>query len=204
MNSVISPMPGYRLNDYMLVLSPHEDLRNRISGLRNEFNEKYKPPTPLTGKPHMSLVHFVTRSMVEETLVQRFQKIALGVAPFKIELKDYGSFPTHTIYIQVATKVGFQSLVKELRSTQKLMKADPDRDPLFITEPFIAIGRKLLPWQYEQGWKEFSNRHFSARMIADGMLLLKRPVGERHYQVVQRFEFLNMPVATTQGELLFH
>jgi 2'-5' RNA ligase len=204
MNSVISPMPGYRLNDYMLVLSPHEDLRNRVSGLRNEFNEKYKPPMPLTGKPHMSLVHFVTRSMVEEKLVQRFQQIALGVAPFKVELKDYGSFPTHTIFIQVATKVAFQSLVKELRSTQKLMKADPDRDPLFITEPFIAIGRKLLPWQYEQGWKEYSNRHFSARMIADGMLLLKRPMGERHYQVVQRFEFLNMPAATTQGELLFH
>jgi hypothetical protein len=38
-------------------------------------------------------------------------------------------------------------------------------------------------------------------MIADSMLLLKRPVGEKGYQVVQRFEFMNLPVATKQGEL---
>ena len=40
-------------------------------------------------------------------------------------------------------------------------------------------------------------------MIADGMLLLKRAAGEKAYRVVQRFEFMNMPVATRQGELFF-
>jgi hypothetical protein len=84
-----------------------------------------------------------------------------------------------------------------------MMKADPEHDPLFITEPFIAIARKLLPWQFEKGWLEYSNRHFTSKMIADSMLLLKRPMGEKGYQVVQRFEFLNLPVATKQGELLF-
>ena len=37
--------------------------------------------------------------------------------------------------------------------------------------------------------------------IADSMLLLKRPVGEMKYQIVNRFEFQNMPVTTKQGEL---
>ena len=122
---------------------------------------------------------------------------------FSIELKDYASFPSHTIYINVATKTPVQNLVKELKQVQKLMKADPDHDPHFIAEPFIPIARKLLPWQYEKGWLEYSHSHFSAKIIADGMLLLKRPLGEKTYQVVQRFDFMNMPVTTRQGELFF-
>lgn len=69
-------------------------------------------------------------------------------------------------------------------------------------EPHISVARKLAPWQYEKGWLEYSHRHFTGRFIADGMLLLKRPVGEKNYQIVKRFEFQNLLIATTkQGEL---
>ena len=203
MKSLDISMPGYRLNDYLLVVTPNDDLRNRIASVRKEFNEKYQPSMPLTGKPHMALVHFVAYSMMEEKIVNRFHHIAMGMTPFKIELKDFGSFPTHTIFINVATKLPVQNLVKELKSVQKLMKADPEHDPHFIAEPFIAVARKLLPWQYEKGWLEYSHTHFTGRIIADSMLLLKRPVGDKGYQVVQRFEFQNMPVTTRQGELFF-
>jgi len=196
-------MPGYRLNDYLLVLSPNEELRNKIISVRKDFNEKFRPSMPLTGKPHLALVRFITWNMMEEKLINRFHHIAMSITPFKVELKDFGSFPTHTIYINVATKLPVQNLVKELRTTQKLMKADPEHDPHFIADPFISVARKLLPWQYEKGWLEYSNMHFTAKIIADGMLLLKRPLGEKPYQVVQRFEFMNMPVATKQGELFF-
>lgn len=203
MEKLHSTMPGYRLNDYLLVISPNEDLRKRITGIRNDFNEKFHPPMPLSGKPHMALVHFVGYAMMEEKLVNRFHHIAMGTSPFKIELNGFASFPSHTIYINVATKTPVQNLIRELRTTQKLMKADPDHDPHFISEPFIPVARKLLPWQYEKGWLEYSNTHFSAKILADSMLLLKRPLGDKAYQIVQRFEFMNMPVTTRQGELFF-
>lgn len=203
MEKISSTMPGYRLNDYLLVIPPNEELRNRINLVRKVFNDKYAPSMPLSGKPHLALVHFVAWNMMEEKLVNRFHHIAMGMTPFKIELKDFASFPTHTIYINVATKIPVQHLVKELRTAQKLMKADPEHDPHFIAEPFIPVARKLLPWQYEKGWLEYSHMHFSAKIIADGMLLLKRPLGEKNYQVVQRFEFMNLPVTTKQGELFF-
>lgn len=196
-------MPGYRLNEYLLVISPNDELRSRISTVRKEFNERYQPTMPLSGKPHMALVRFVTWGMLEEKLTMRFRHIAMGIAPFKIELRNFGSFPSHTIYINVDTKLPVQQLARELKSTQKLMKADPEHDPLFITEPFIPVARKLVPWQYEKGWLEYSQKHFSAKLIADGMLLLKRPLGDRSYQVEQRFDFLHMPVSTRQGELFF-
>lgn len=203
MESLQNTMPGYRMNDYLLVVPPNEDLRGKIISVRKQFNEKYQPAMPLTGRPHMALVHFVAYSMMEEKIMHRFHRIALGTTPFKIELKNFASFPTHTIYINVATKIPVQNLVKELKSVQKLMKADKEHDPHFIAEPFIPIARKLLPWQFEKGWLEYSHAHFSSKIIADGMLLLKRPLGDKGYQVVQRFEFLNMPVTTRQGELFF-
>ena len=203
MEKIYSTMPGYRLNDYLLVITPNEDLRKRIIAVRKNFNEKFTPSMPLTGKPHLALVHFVTWNMMEDKLVNRFHHIAMGMTPFKIELKDFASFPTHTIYINVATKIPVQNLVRDLKTAQKLMKADPEHDPHFIEEPFIPVARKLLPWQYEKGWLEYSHMHFNAKIIADGMLLLKRPLGEKVYQVVQRFEFMNLPVTTKQGELFF-
>lgn len=201
MIAVQSTIPGYKLNEYLVVLTPNPDLRNRISAVRTEFNEKYSPPMPLTGKPHMALVRFVTWNMLEEKIISRLQHIAMGAAPFKIEFKDFGAYPTHSIFINVATKIRVQNLVKEMKSLQKLMKADADHDPLFIADPIIPVARKLVPWQFEKGWLEYSNRHFSAKMIVESMLLLRRPFGGKNYMIVQRLEFKNMPVSITQGEL---
>ena len=198
----LSPyMPGYRLNEYLLVLSPHEDLRNRIVRIKKDFQEKFQASFTLSGRPHITLARFVTWNMGEEKLLHRLQHIAMGVAPFKVELRDFGSFPSHTIYINVTTKQPVQQLVKELKTAQKLMKAHKDFEPHFIQEPHLTIARKLLPWQFEKAWIEYEGLQFTGRFIADGILFLKRPLGANPYQILSRLEFKNMPVATRQGEL---
>ena len=195
-------IPGYRIFEYLLVLNPHEELRNRIMKVKREFYDEYKAPTALGGKPNMILANFLQYEMMEERLVNRLKVVAMGFHPIKVELRDFGSFPSHTIYINVVSKVPVQTLVKEIRhETQRLMKLNDDNKPHFILEPHLTIARKLQPWQYEKGWLEYSNRNFTGRFIADGMLLLKRPLDEKKYQVVQRFEFQNLPVTTKQGEL---
>lgn len=195
-------MPGYRVNEYLLVLNPHEDLRNRIQKIKEEFSEKYKTATAKHTKPHITLVNFVALDMIEERMVNRLQMIGMGVAPFKVELKDYGSFPSHTIFINVVSKLPIQNLVKEIKAAQRLMKLNNENKPHFIEEPTVTICRKLKPWQYEEGWLEYSHRQFSSRFIADSMLLLKRPAAEKGaFQIVKRFEFMNLPVTTKQGNL---
>jgi len=196
-------IPGYRIYEYLLVLNPHEELRNKIMAVKNEFYEKYQAETARWGKPHITLVNFVQYEMMEDRIVNHLKTIAMGFHPVKIELKDYGSFPSHTIYINITSKVPVQSLVKQIRTeTQRLMKLNDDNKPHFILEPHLTIARKLLPWQYEKGWLEYSHRHFTGRFIADAMLLLKRPVGELKYEIARRLEFQNLLVATTkQGDL---
>jgi len=202
MKTIVTTIPGYQAYEYLLVLSPHEELWNKIVKVKNDFAEQYKTDHARWGKPHLALVNFIQYNMMEERIINRLKAIAMGFPPFKIELKDYGSFPSHTIYINVTSKLPVQNLVKKIRNeAQRLMKLNDDKKPHFIMEPYLTIARKLQPWQYEKGWLEYSNIHFTGRFIADSMLLLKRPVGEMKYQIVERFEFQNLPVTTKQGEL---
>jgi 2'-5' RNA ligase len=208
-------------DEYLLILNPHEELRNKIQQVKKEFYDAYHgashgAPTALGGKPHLTLVRFTQLALMEERIIQRLRAIAMGFCPFKVELKDYGSFPSHTVYIQVTSKLPIRGLLTEVRDIQRLMKLDKDHKPHFIEEPHIPIARKLLPWQYEKGWQEYSNRSFTGRFVADGMLLLKRRAGEladgqstggrdawasRAWQISERFAFQNLPVTTRQGQL---
>jgi 2'-5' RNA ligase len=202
MKDLSNTIPGYRVYEYLLVLNPHEELRNKVTAIKAEFYNTYQAETAKWGKPHLTLVNFLQYGLMEDRIVNRLKMIAMGYHPVKIELKDYGSFPSHTIYINVTSKVPVQNLVKQIRTeAQRLMKLNEDNKPHFIMEPHMTIARRLLPWQYEKGWLEYSHKHFTGKFIADSMLLLKRPVFELKYEIVQRFEFQNLPVNTTQGEL---
>jgi 2'-5' RNA ligase len=200
MEQAMLSLPGYRMCEYLLVLQPHEELRNKIYNIKKEFAEKYEAPSAEWSKPHISLVKFKRLQMMEERIVNRLKMIAMAMPAFKVELKDFGSFPSHTIYINVETKIAIQLLVKHLKTAQSLMRTKEVK-PHFVDNSHITIARQLLPWQYEKGWLEYSNKHFSGRFIAKDMLLLKRPEGMKGYQAVQKFEFMNMPVVTTQGAL---
>lgn len=92
-------------------------------------------------------------------------------------------------------------MVKALRDAQNLMKINNDNKPHFITEPHLTIARKLQPWQYEKGWLEYEHKNFTGSFIANNLMLLKRRVGDKKYQIAQRFILENLPVVTTQGML---
>lgn len=200
MKTDILSLPGYRLCEYLLVLQPHEDLWNRIVQVKDEFCEKYQAPSAKWGRPHITLLKFTQLQLMEERIVNRLKMIGMAMPAFKVELKDFGSFPSHTIYINVESKVAIQMLVKSLKPAQPLLKTK-EHKPHFIDSPYLPVARQLLPWQYEKGWLEYSHKHFTGRFIAKNMLLLKRPEGAKSYQKVQLFEFMNMPVVTTQGAL---
>jgi 2'-5' RNA ligase len=188
-------------SEYMLILSPHEELRNRILQVKKDFYEAYKAPMAIGGKPHVTLVKFTQLTLMEERIIHRLRNIAMGYCPFKVEIKDFGSFPSHTIFIQVTSKLPIRALVNEIKDVQRLMKLDKDHKPHFIDEPHMTIARKLVPWQYEKAWLEYSHKSFTGRFIADSMLLLRRKEGDKAWQIAERFVFQNLPVATRQGEL---
>jgi len=152
-------------------------------------------------KPHLMLARFTQYEMMEERVVNRMKMTAMAFRAIKIELKDFGSYPSHSIFINVVSREPIKELIKEIRESQRLLKLDNEHKPYFTDEPHLIIASRLAPWQYEHGWLEYSNRHFTGRFIADNMMLLKRRSGDKAWQIVERLAFQNLPVATRQGEL---
>ncbi|HVX26038.1 MAG TPA: 2'-5' RNA ligase family protein [Parafilimonas sp.] len=188
-------------SEYLLVLQPHEALWDEIKFIKEKFKADYKFEGVKVGLPHITLAMFKQFPATENRIVQFLRNNAKTITPFKIELKDFGSFPTHTIYINIVSKVQIMNAVKTLRqNAQKFMKMDKDNKPFFITEPHLTIARKLQPWQYEKGWLEYQHANFHGRFIADHALLLKRKAGET-YKQVEKFMFQGMKEEVTQTSL---
>jgi 2'-5' RNA ligase len=201
MHSTFASNAGYRQNEYLVILNPHEELRKKIVETKNEFAEKFDLPSARWGKPYLALVRFTQLEMMEERIINHLKHVAMGYHPIKVELKDFGSYPSHTIFINVPTKEPIKNLVKEIKPWQKLLKINDDNKPHFIDDPMFTVARQLKPWQYESAWKEYQHKSFTGRFIADAMLLLKRKMDGTAYQIAQRFDFQNLPVTTRQGEL---
>ncbi len=186
--------------EYLLVLQPHQALWNEIKSIKEKFATDFDCAMARIGLPHITLVRFKQYQITESRIRQALRNGIKTLQPFKIEMKDFGRFPSHTIYINIVSKVQIMNAVKAARQGQKFMKMDKDNKPHFITEPHLTIARKLLPWQYEKGWLEYSHTNFHGRFIADHALLLKRKQGEK-YKPVEKFLFQNEKEEITQGDL---
>jgi len=198
-------LPGYRVFEYMLIIHPHEALQEKIKQVRSEFETSFNIEPKMGGRPNVGLVQWMQYEMTEKRVVDKLKLLSMGFPPFKIELRDFGSYPSHSIFIKMVSIEPVKKLIREIREqTQSLMKLNKETKPHFFDESNITIGRKLLPWQYEKAWLEYSQKHFTGRFIADGMLLLKRLDKTAPWQIVQCFEFANLPVHNVlaeQGEL---
>lgn len=193
-------LPGYPYCEYLLILNPHEALAHKINKVKAAFSKSYGIKM-MYGTPKLIISRFSQTEMAEQRILSQLKMVAMAQPAFKVELKNFGSFPSHSIFIHVTSKQPIKQLVKSIRQIQRTLTPDKDHKPYFNEEPYFLIGSKLLPWQYEKGWLEYSNHQFTGRFIADTMLLLKRRTGDKRYQVVEYLKFENLPVAARQGEL---
>lgn len=187
---MLNPMslnPAYPAGEYQVVIQPSGDLCEKINAIKRGFAEKFEMPVYQYSNPNITLVRFSQYEMMEDRIIRGIRSVVASKISFKIELTDFGSLPTHTIFIKVMISPLITHLVTELKQVQKLLKPDKDHKPHFITEPYISVANKLLPWQYEKGWLEYSHTHFTGSFMTEQILLLKRKTGEKKYQVAAQF-----------------
>lgn len=187
--------------EYRLVAELPQALRESVQKVKQYFADTYDCAPAAMGKPHITLLRFSQYEMTEPRIVRRMEQVATERAAFMVELNGFGSFPSHTIFFSVATQTQLTELIKSFRPLQPLLKMDKEHKPHFINEPYITLAAKLLPWQYEKGWLEMSNTHFSGKFMAEQLVLLRRREGEKGYAVVKRFALKNEKKEVTQGNL---
>ena len=199
MEKTITLMPGYRTAEYRLALLPHHDLRKRIMHVREGYAEKYGLAT-WPKAAFLTLARFQLYKMNEERLINRLNSITMASRPFKLDIRDFGSWPDHSIFLNIANPGPLKELSASVQEIRSMVKAGEVK-PHFLKEFNFLVAGKLKPWQYEQGWKEYSQKHFSASFIAAEMVLLRQEPSGLKFQVCGHFEFRDLPVGVTQGEL---
>jgi 2'-5' RNA ligase len=190
-------------NEYLLIIQPSTDVSEKIMQQKKLFAEKYDCPSALYSKPHITLINFLQWPINERNIIHRLTTIIETIKPFMVSLKNFGSFPSHTIYANVETKNAIVDTVKSLRPIQSFLKLDNDNKPHYIVEPHVTIARKLQPWQYEQGWLEYSNSSFSAQFMVHQIVLLKKNIHAKKYQAAANFSLLNKPSSKAHQANLF-
>jgi 2'-5' RNA ligase len=193
-------LPGYAIHEYRLVIPLPEALQERIQELRRKLYEQHNLKYPFQLKPSLTVGIFHAFLHREARVLERLESIALGLHPFKVELRNFSAYPTHTIFIDLPTRQPFHHLAEELKALRSLVKV-PDHDPQFIREPHLLMAQKLKPFQFIRLWMECEQKQFTGRFIADSLLLLhKSPLSSR-FEVLRRFDFRSVPQAVRQGEL---
>lgn len=198
-----SLMPGYKTYTYRLVLLPHEEFRKKLMKVRKEFAEKYQ----LRNYPKaafLTLVKFEQFAMMESRIIQKLESLTMRQRGFVVEVNGYGSYPDHSIFLNISNTSNVRNLVHDLQSLKSLMHSVNGK-PYFIRDIHFQIGSGLKPWQYENGWKDYQKRHFTGSFVSEELLLLKHVPDSPNFEILRRFEFRNIAV-TTQPELFgeFH
>jgi 2'-5' RNA ligase len=192
-----TPYPVY---DYELVFRPTENLRRRLDLVRKAMQQKAPTAFYNLGRNHLLLASFSQYAMMEEKMVQRLRRMAMSMPPFKMSLENFGAFAPHTIYFAFQPSPGFDRLQAMLRAEKHLMKVI-NQEPRIAGMPKIVVAQKLNISLFDLWWNSFERKKFHASMLVDSMLLLRRRQGERHWQILDRFEFNNLPAEVHQGTL---
>ncbi len=193
-----------QLHQYQIVITPHTALKEQITDIKKQFADTYKTDAGRWLPPAITLAHYRQSEITEPAIMSRLQQLCQQTAPFLVPLKNFGSFPTHTIFINVHGKIAVQQFNKNIRTlTQRLMTIDKFNKPHFIMEPYIVIGRKLEPWQYEQASNYYLHTPFTASFIAKNITVLKKAYNSGQYTVFKKIELHNITGIKPVQQVLF-
>lgn len=192
--------PGHRVCEYRLVIPLTETLQKTVTQIRRELHDRYRLQVPFEVKPSLTILHCHAYEGTEEKLIERLQQVVIRTASFKVELKNFAAFPSHTVYINVPTRLPFQELARELKVVKSLTKI-PDYDPHFISEPYLLIAQGLKPFQFTRMWMDCEHIVFTWEFMANSMILMKRSIANTLYEEIKQFEFMSLRHLIKQGTL---
>jgi 2'-5' RNA ligase len=190
---------SYSFAEYQLILKPHAELSDQIALLKREFSSNYNIPT-YKSSPNLTLVKFSLSEVAEKRLLTQLRSIAMRLPSFKMELRDFGSFPSHTIFIKVQSQEPIKEIQLALREIKSLTNI-PDKRPHFLNDPFFSLAFKLPSIIYDKAWLEYKDRSFSGSFIANKLLLLKKGEGDNYYKFQEELFFGNKRVSVKQADL---
>ncbi len=172
---------------YLLVITPPPVECKRIMRLKNQLAKLYASGIALS-RPHITVAQFFAWEKNEAAIIQLIVDAAAAYKPFCIRLENYGSFPQHTVYINVAAGETLKNLSADLRYAicQRLIRDTGNRKPHFLTRAHLTMVRRLERGHWYSARRVFRRLSYRSAFTATGMFLLKwLPEKEAYREIAQ-------------------
>ncbi len=187
---------------YFLVLKPTEHVVEKINEVRYAIYENYKMENFPLSFPYLRLISFNGLNENEIHLINALEKTVRQLSPFHLIFKDFGNFPTHTIYIKAASQVSLKKIVTHIKKEGKLNPLAIEL-PHYHDEFFIPVAMKIKPWQFEKLSVKLLHSHFSASCIVNEIQLLKREGATGKLKSIANFSLQDITKTVAQQGHLF-
>jgi len=164
---------------YFIAIIPPKEISEEITLIKHDFEKNYDSSRALKVMPHITLkAPFKIFESDHQHLIKWFEKIAIPVQKFGVELKDFGAFtnPEHpVIYVHPKLSEAMDQLQKEIinsfRFTFPGVKNQP-ADSNFNPHMTVAY-RDLQPEQFQKAWEIYGQQSYEAQFTAEAIHLLQ-------------------------------
>jgi len=175
--------PGHA--EYLLVVYPNGDLRDRLLEEQQQFSSDYGLDHRLDqgqrvadhirrNRPHITLAAFQAGEEAEDTLIRWIQRICQQHRSFEIALNNYSGIPPHTICVRVQDPEPLRDLVQQLRAVDEFIRSS-GWPPVHLTgRPYLSIAGGLTEQVYNKAMPDYSRKTFHGIFRVCELVLLKR------------------------------
>ncbi len=160
--------------EYLLVIYPDGDLRDKLMVEQQQFSADYGLQMTVRNKPHITVAVFQAGEVMEDTLIRWIQRICHGYSSFDLTLNNYSGFPPHTIYLRVQDPHPFRQLMQQLRAIDEFIRSSGCPPVNLVTKPFLSIAGGLTEQVYNKAMPDYSRKDFHDSFRVEELVLLKR------------------------------
>ena len=172
--------------EYLLILSPNDQVINAIRSFKKEFKEDF-PEALSTGlKPHITLMNFINVERNEERIIKRFAIMSRGMRPLNVVVDGFCNLGQ-----AIAAKVISKTLITKAAEDFKARNADIFRPNYtrYCTNPHLTIARQIPVKHQKEAWQIWKDKKYSVQFEIKEMILLKRKLGGGKCEVIGTFQF---------------
>jgi len=163
-------------NDYFIAIIPPAPVYDEADKLKQYFKDQYNSKASLNSPPHITLhMPFEWKEEKEKLLIEKLSGFIKELPKPHITITGFDCFKPRVIFLNVEKTPELAKLQKDLESFCKrnfqLFNAQY-RDLPFHPHLTLAF-RDLKKAAFEEAWKEFEKKDFSADFLTERIALLK-------------------------------
>ncbi|HTQ63639.1 MAG TPA: 2'-5' RNA ligase family protein [Puia sp.] len=163
---------------YFIAVLATPEVASAVISIKQEFADRFESSYALKPPPHITLQSpFWMHHKNEENLKQALTVFFSRMPPFKVQCRNFGSFPSGknpVIFIQPLENKILDTIHKNLMLFLRELGFSEERTPLKFHPHMTVAYRDLTLDNFQKAWPEFEQRHFEADFNVDKIYLLRQ------------------------------